>query len=85
MVPVSYTHLDVYKRQEYIIERMLRKGLLLPIDTVFGKTPNYLHNESPYIREQLDKLSWSGPVSYTHLDVYKRQNVGFQLVDTFIN
>ena len=41
---------------------MLRKGLLLPIDTVFGKTPNYLHNESPYIREQLDKLSWSGIV-----------------------
>ena len=33
---------------------------MLPIDTVFGKTPNYLHNESPYIREQLDKLSWSG-------------------------
>lgn len=28
--------------------------------TVFGKTPNYLHNESPYIREQLDKLSQPG-------------------------
>lgn len=51
---------DVVCPSEYIIERMLRKGLLLPIDTVFGKTPNYLHNESPYIREQLDKLSWSG-------------------------
>lgn len=41
---------DVVCPSEYIIERMLRKGLLLPIDTVFGKTPNYLHNESPYIR-----------------------------------
>lgn len=51
---------DVVCPSEYIIERMLRKGLLLPIDTVFGKTPNYLHNESPYIREQLDKLSRSG-------------------------
>ena len=39
---------------------MLKKNLLLPIDTVFGKTPNYLHNESPYIREQLDKLSQPG-------------------------
>lgn len=30
---------DVVCPSEYIIERMLRKGLLLPIDTVFGKTP----------------------------------------------
>lgn len=48
---------DVVCPSEYIIERMLRKDLLLPIDTAFGTTPNYLHNESPYIREQLDKLS----------------------------
>ena len=51
---------DVVCPSEYIIERMLKKNLLLPIDTVFGKTPNYLHNESPYIREQLDKLSQPG-------------------------
>ena len=53
---------DVVCPSEYIIERMLKKNLLLPIDTVFGKTPNYLHNESPYIREQLDKLSQPGRV-----------------------
>lgn len=51
---------DVVCPSEYIIERMLRKNLLLPIDTVFGKTPNYLHNQSPYIRGQLDKLSQPG-------------------------
>lgn len=33
---------DVVCPSEYIIERMLRKDLLLPIDTCFGKTPNYL-------------------------------------------
>ena len=38
---------DVVCPSEYIIERMLRKDLLLPIDTKFGKTPNYLHNVSP--------------------------------------
>lgn len=51
---------DVVCPSEYIIERMLKKNLLLPIDTAFGKTPNYLHNISPYIREQLNKLSQPG-------------------------
>lgn len=51
---------DVVCPSEYIIERMLRKNLLLPVDTAFGQTPNYLHNESSYIREQLDKLSQPG-------------------------
>ena len=51
---------DVVCPSEYIIERMLRKNLLLPLDTTFGKTPNYLHNVSPYIRRELDKTSTHG-------------------------
>lgn len=51
---------DVVCPSEYIIERMLKKGLLLPIYTAFGKTPNYLHNQSPFIVEQLNKLSQKG-------------------------
>ncbi|MCD8032113.1 MAG: ABC transporter substrate-binding protein [Bacteroides sp.] len=51
---------DVVCPSEYIIERMLKKDLLLPIDTAFGHTPNYLHHVSPFIREQIDKLSQPG-------------------------
>lgn len=51
---------DLICPSEYIIERMLKKDLLLPIDTNFGKTPDYLVNVSPYIEEQLDKLSQPG-------------------------
>ena len=51
---------DVVCPSEYIIERMLKKNLLLPIDTAFGQTPNYLKNQSPYIREQLNQLSQPG-------------------------
>lgn len=47
---------DVVCPSEYIIERMIRKDLLLPIDTFFGNTPNYLHNQSEYIRKEIDKL-----------------------------
>lgn len=48
---------DVVCPSEYIIERMLRKSLLLPIDTVFAHSPNYMKGVAPYIKEQIDKLS----------------------------
>ncbi len=51
---------DVVCPSEYIIERMLRKDLLLPIDTVFAHSPDYMNNVSPYIREQIAKLSQPG-------------------------
>ena len=48
---------DVVCPSEYIIERMLRADLLLPIDTSFGRTPNYIKNVSPYIIGQIDKIN----------------------------
>lgn len=51
---------DLICPSEYIIERMLKKNLLVPIDRNFGKTPDYLDNVSPYIRTQLNKLSQPG-------------------------
>lgn len=48
---------DVVCPSEYIIERMLKKHLLLPIDTTFAHSPNYMNNVSPFIREQINKLS----------------------------
>lgn len=48
---------DLICPSEYILERMLRKNLLLPIDRNFGKTPDYIDNVSPYIQEELNKLS----------------------------
>lgn len=51
---------DLVCPSEYIIERMLKKDLLLPIDRNFGKTPDYLDNVSPYIQKELNKLSQPG-------------------------
>ena len=48
---------DLVCPSEYIIERMLRKDLLLPIDRNFGSTPDYIPNISPYIRSELEKIS----------------------------
>ena len=57
---------DVVCPSEYIIERMLRKNLLLPIDTCFGRTPNYLRNVSPYITRQMDATSCPGRVAHRY-------------------
>ena len=51
---------DLICPSEYILERMLRKNLLLPIDRNFGKTPDYIDNVSPYIQKELNKLSQPG-------------------------
>ena len=56
---------DVVCPSEYIIERMLKKDLLLPIDTNFANTPNYLKNQSPYIREKYQRSKPTGETGRT--------------------
>ena len=51
---------DVVCPSEYIIERMLRNNMLLPIDKEFGQTPNYLQHISPYIIERFNCIDGSG-------------------------
>ena len=51
---------DVVCPSEYIIERMLRQNLLLPIDRDFGDTPDYISGIAPYIREKFDEIEGSG-------------------------
>ena len=120
--PVSYTHLDVYKRQLlplpiigwliHVVREKLRTGFER-VDRVWAEVTNVLADTIPGIRvvkafaqekreaarfraanahnlEVNDRVNkvWSVfsptvtlPVSYTHLDVYKRQAVE-SLVDT---
>ena len=61
---------DVVCPSEYIIERMLGKNLLLPIDTLFGKTPNYIKNVSPYIVKQIDATSNHGRIAHHYAVPY---------------
>ena len=52
---------DVVCPSDYIIERMLRSDLLLPIGRDFGSTPNYIDdNMSPYVRDCFDKMQGDG-------------------------
>ena len=62
--PVSYTHLDVYKRQQHGCTK--------------AQAPFAFHGLLPLLIVEVLPLvvvhdGQIGPVSYTHLDVYKRQ------------
>ena len=49
---------DVVAPSDYMIERMLKYGMLQPINRDFGHTPNYIGEEniSPFIREHFTML-----------------------------
>ncbi len=51
---------DVVCPSDYIIERMLRQDLLLPIDRDFGNAPDYTGNISPFIMNMLRLIDAGG-------------------------
>lgn len=76
---------DVVCPSEYIIERMLKKDLLLPIDRNFGKTPDYLPNVSPYIQKELNKTSQPGRVTADYAVPYMWGTAGILYNKNFIS
>ena len=98
LVPVSYTHLDVYKRQanerliaeiEELEHKARRQDVLIDEHQLFAfydsKIPADIFQAATFEkwREGAEKLNPKllymtrddlMPVSYTHLDVYKRQS-----------
>lgn len=59
-IELGHEDYDVVCPSDYIIERMLRNDLLLPINRDFGETPDYLENISPYINEKFSQIEGSG-------------------------
>lgn len=76
---------DVVCPSEYIIERMLKKNLLLPIDRHFGKTPNYLSNISAYIQKELNKTSQPERTTTDYAVPYMWGTAGILYNKNFIN
>jgi len=66
-IEVGHEDYDVICPSEYIIERMLRSGLLQKIDKNFGTTPDYTQLVSPFV---LDKFQQMAPDSTTTVSDY---------------
>jgi spermidine/putrescine transport system substrate-binding protein len=64
MPEIMYTKVSMGKEDfdlacptQYLIEKMMRNDLLLPLDRNFGKTGNFLKNISPFLRDKMDAFS----------------------------
>ena len=68
--PVSYTHLDVYKRQDYGIMEKAENIYILPGTFGWDDVGSWL---------AVERIKKTNAVSYTHLDVYKRQRENIKL------
>jgi spermidine/putrescine transport system substrate-binding protein len=51
---------DLVCPSQYVIERMMKNDMLLPINMDFGKTENYIRNLSPFITERMADFSAPG-------------------------
>jgi len=77
MPEVMYTKISLGKEDfdlacptQYLIERMLKEDLLLPIDRNFGKTGDSLGNISPFLRDRMDAFSVPGKKAVDYMVPY---------------
>lgn len=76
---------DLACPSEYIIERMLRNDLILPIGHDFGKTPNYIRqNISPYIMKCFSRIDGSGKDANDYAVGYMWGTTGFLYNKRFV-
>ena len=82
LTPVSYTHLDVYKRQPSVgaVYEVHRH----PAPGGASGFPRAVRGQRRRVAGKSDGGTGAVPVSYTHLDVYKRQVYGLP-IPTIIN
>lgn len=59
-IELGHEDYDVVCPSDYIIERMLKNDLLLPLERNFGETPDWIGNVSPYISDKFGEIEGLG-------------------------
>ena len=75
-IELGHEDYDVVCPSDYIIERMLKNDLLLPLERDFGNTPDYLDNVAPYIRGMFDEIGGHGKNANDYSVAYMWGTVG---------
>ena len=84
-IELGHEDYDVVCPSDYIIERMLRNDLLLPIDRDFGDTPDYTGNVAPYIVEKFSEIEGSGKNANDYSVGYMWGTVGLIYNPKYVN
>ncbi len=75
-IELGHEDYDVVCPSDYIIERMLKNDLLLPLACDFGKTPNWLGETAPYIAEKVSQIEGGGKDAVDYCVPYMWGTVG---------
>ncbi len=75
-IELGHEDYDVVCPSDYIIERMLKNDLLLPLACDFGDTPNWLDNTAPYISEKVNQIEGGGKDANEYCVPYMWGTVG---------
>lgn len=75
-IELGHEDYDVVCPSDYIIERMLRNDLLLPLERDFGSTRDYLDNVAPFIMEKLGQIEGHGKNANDYCVAYMWGTVG---------
>jgi spermidine/putrescine transport system substrate-binding protein len=75
-IELGHEDYDVVCPSDYIIERMLKNDLLLPLERDFGSTPDYLDNVAPFIRERFNEIEGYGKNANDYSVAYMWGTVG---------
>ncbi len=75
-IELGHEDYDVVCPSDYIIERMLKNDLLLPLACDFGETPNWMGNTAPYILEKVGQIEGSGKDASEYCTPYMWGTVG---------
>ena len=84
-IELGHEDYDVVCPSDYIIERMLRNDLLLPIDRDFGDTPDYTGSVAPYILDKFSEIEGSGKNANDYSVGYMWGTVGLIYNPKYVN
>ena len=75
-IELGHEDYDVVCPSDYIIERMLKNDLLLPLERDFGQTPDYTVNVAPFIRDKFEEIEGYGKNANDYSVAYMWGTVG---------
>jgi spermidine/putrescine transport system substrate-binding protein len=75
-IELGHEDYDVVCPSDYIIERMLKNDLLLPIEHNFGNTTDYTDNIAPFVKERFSQIDGKGKDANDYAVAYMWGTVG---------
>ena len=84
-IELGHEDYDVVCPSDYIIERMLKNDLLLPLERDFGHTPDYLDNVAPFIRDKFNEIEGFGKNANDYSVAYMWGTVGLIYNPTYVS